>query len=87
VLDSEGKCDEAEKLYRRTLQLRENVLEKEHPNALHSMNNVQYFFEPVATHTANYMFILTGLVIYLHILLSLICLLYLYFAFIEFYLE
>ena len=37
---SQGKYDLAEPLYRETLQLREKVLSKEHPNTLTSINNL-----------------------------------------------
>ena len=40
VLDNQGKYDKGEKLYRQTLQLREKVLGKEHPNTLDNMNNL-----------------------------------------------
>ena len=38
VHGSQGKYDEAEKLPRQTLKLREKLLGKEHPNTLDSMN-------------------------------------------------
>ena len=40
LLDSQGKYDEAEPIYRQTLALSEKVLGKEHPNTLSSMNNL-----------------------------------------------
>jgi hypothetical protein len=39
-LRKQGKCIEAEAIYRETLQLRETVLEKDHPDTLTSINNL-----------------------------------------------
>ena len=36
----QGKYDEAEKMHRQTLELREKVLGKEHPDMLQSMNHL-----------------------------------------------
>lgn len=40
LLESQGKCDEAEPIFQQTLLLREKVLGKEHPDTLASMNNL-----------------------------------------------
>ena len=40
VLDSQGKYEAAEEMYRRTLELREKVLGSKHPDTLMSMNNL-----------------------------------------------
>ncbi|KAI9856805.1 MAG: hypothetical protein M1813_008742 [Trichoglossum hirsutum] len=40
VLDGKGKCDEAEEVNWRTLELRQRVLGNEHPNTLTSMNSL-----------------------------------------------
>ena len=42
VLESQGKYEEAEKMHRQTLALRESVLGKEHPSTLASMNNLGF---------------------------------------------
>ena len=40
ALPQQGKYDEAEKMHRQTLELREKVLGKEHPHTITSMNNL-----------------------------------------------
>src|SRR5271170_6507513 len=42
VLSDQGKHDQAEEVYRRTLELSETVLGKEHPLTLASMNNLVF---------------------------------------------
>jgi tetratricopeptide (TPR) repeat protein len=45
LLQSQGKSDEAEPMYRQALALREKVLGKEHPDTLTSMNNLAGLLE------------------------------------------
>jgi hypothetical protein len=40
VLSGEGKYEQAEKIYRQVLMLRETALGNEHPSTLMSMNNL-----------------------------------------------
>ena len=43
VLSSQGNYEEAERIRRQVLALRETVLDKEHPYTLGSMNNIAAF--------------------------------------------
>ena len=45
LLDSQGKYEEAEKIYRQTLALSEKVLPKDHPDTLMSMNNLAFVLD------------------------------------------
>ncbi|RYP42629.1 hypothetical protein DL768_010304 [Monosporascus sp. mg162] len=45
VLDNQGKYDEAEQMHRQTLELKEKVLGREHPDTLASMNNLALIWD------------------------------------------
>jgi tetratricopeptide (TPR) repeat protein len=45
ALESQGKYNEAEPIYRETLALREKVYGKEHPDTFGSMNNLARLLE------------------------------------------
>jgi hypothetical protein len=49
-LQSQGKYDEAEPMYRQTLALREKILGKEHPDTLTSMNTLAGLLQSYPTH-------------------------------------
>ncbi len=42
MLRDQGKCEQAEEMFRQALRLRETVLGKEHPDTLTSMYNLAY---------------------------------------------
>jgi len=44
VLSSQGKYPEAKQIHWQTLELREMVLGRKHPNTLNSMNNLALVF-------------------------------------------
>jgi tetratricopeptide (TPR) repeat protein len=45
LYESQGRYDEAEPLYHRALEVREQVLGKEHPDTLSSINNLAELYK------------------------------------------
>jgi tetratricopeptide (TPR) repeat protein len=68
VLESQSKYEEAEKIHRQTLELKEKVLGRDHPYTLRSMKNLVWVlqsqgkFEEAREIQAQYLFSPAGLI-------------------------